>query len=92
MVVHIILGVALWMAWLEFDNARKTRAKVAPLKGAAAKGKGKPEPDDEAAHELKLGLDGIAFKSSLQGTAILALALAFYALYLKFVYPIVLLP
>jgi len=96
-VVHIVLGVALWMAWLEFDNARHVRAKLAPPKGVAAqKSKGKPKPGDEeetaAPHELKLGLDGIAFKSSLQGTAILAIAFGFYFLYLKFVYPIVLVP
>lgn len=39
--------------------------------------------------ELKVGLEGVALKSSFLGFAVLTLALAFYFAYLKFVYPVI---
>jgi hypothetical protein len=75
-VVHLILALGLSMAWSEFRTAM-ARRKVAA---------------DETVQELKLSLDGIALKSSLQGTIILCLAFGFYFAYLRFVYPIVIVP
>jgi hypothetical protein len=85
-IVHVILGIGLWMATMEFANARRLRTATG---GKSGGGHG---DDNPAPQELKIGLEGIAFKSSLQGTIILGLAFGFYFLYLKLVYPIVLIP
>lgn len=39
-------------------------------------------------HELKVGMEGVALKTSLQGLLLLVVATVFYFLYLSFVYPI----
>jgi hypothetical protein len=42
--------------------------------------------------ELRVSLEGIALKTSLHGTLLLVLAMLFYYLFLKFVYPITVVP
>lgn len=74
-VVHVVLLLALYVAWVEFKNARGSRE----------------EAHEAAEQELKISLEGIALKSSLQGTILLGLAFGFYLLYVKFVYPLVVL-
>jgi hypothetical protein len=42
--------------------------------------------------ELRVSLEGIALKTSLHGTFLLVIAMLFYYLFLKFVYPITVVP
>jgi hypothetical protein len=46
----------------------------------------KRQQADNATNEMKLSLEGIALKTSLHGVILLSLAIAFYFLYLRFVY------
>ncbi|HEX2837534.1 MAG TPA: hypothetical protein VHN77_05355 [Phycisphaerales bacterium] len=48
---------------------------------------GRRKAEDQA-QEIKLSLEGIALKTALHGVVIMAFAMGFYFLYLKFVYPI----
>lgn len=81
-VVHVVLLIGLWAAVREFRHAEQTRkeAKVARLKA------------DGEPSEFKIGLEGIALKTSLHGLLILGAAIGFYFMYLKFVYPVTVLP
>jgi hypothetical protein len=69
---HLFVLVALAAAMAEFLQARRLRSA-----GVAAE-----------TTELKVGMEGVAVKTSLAGFLLLASALGFYFLYLKFVYPI----
>ncbi len=46
------------------------------------------EADAPEQSEIKVSLEGIALKTSFHGTLLLVIALVFYYLFLKFVYPI----
>jgi len=48
----------------------------------------KTRKDADKQTDLNVSLQGIALKTSLHGTILLALSISFYFLYLKFVYPI----
>ena len=42
--------------------------------------------------EVRVSLEGIALKTSMNGTLLLVIAMAFYYLFLKFVYPVTIVP
>ena len=69
-VVHVVLLLGLAAAFSEFLHARRLRGHAASNQPI----------------ELKLGMEGIAIKTALHGIALLVLSMAFYFLYLKFVY------
>lgn len=73
--------------------ARVARVKVKTAKcpegGETAQAEpGGACPSMEPDTELKFGLEGLALKTALHGLLILALAMGFYFLYLRFVFPI----
>jgi hypothetical protein len=76
-VVHLLVAVGLVMSWREFRRAETLRQRS-----------GEGERDTE----LKVSLEGLALKTSLHGGVLLGFALAFYFLYLRFVYPISVVP
>ena len=69
---HIFVLIALAAAMSEFLQARRLREEGRVAESA----------------EIKVGLEGVAVKTSLFGVVLLITALGFYFLYLKFVYPI----
>lgn len=81
LVVHGILGLAIYLSWREFAAAREMRITEASAAPTAAAGM-KP------VHELSISMQGVALKTSLNGTLLMVFALAFYFLYLKYVFPV----
>lgn len=73
-VVHLILGIALYCSWKEFAAANRLRAMAS---NAAP-----------TVQEITISTEGLALKTSLQGTLLLLIALGFYFLYLKYVFPV----
>lgn len=71
--VHILLCFGIFLAFSEFKRA------------SALQKEGRAEKNH---HELRVGLEGLAVKSSFLSILILSLTLCFYFLFLKFVYPI----
>jgi hypothetical protein len=84
-VVHGILAMALVISWREFQAARETRAEAKSKKRRA-------NEESPAQEEVSASLEGIALKTSRHGTLILLVAFAFYVAYLKFVYPVQIIP
>jgi hypothetical protein len=69
---HLFVLIGVAAAIAEFLQARRLREAGAKAESA----------------ELSIGLDGVAVKTALSGIILLSLALGFYFLYLKFVYPV----
>ncbi|MHC4401002.1 MAG: hypothetical protein ACYTG0_15100 [Planctomycetota bacterium] len=82
-VVHALLGLAVWCASREFLHASKMRRS--PAKGKSGKENENRAPEVQ---EITVSLEGIALKTSFHGTLLLVIALAFYYLFLQFVYPV----
>lgn len=81
-IFFVVLGLVLtgiYFAWLQFQQGR-----------AAPRGAGSPPGDAGGAerHEIEISLKGIKVSSPVLGIVILALSLAFFYLYLVYVYPI----
>lgn len=62
-------------------------AAIKEFRHASRTRKEKPEQT-----ELRLSMEGIALKTALHGLLLLAIAFAFYFVYLKFVYPVTVVP
>jgi len=73
-ITHVVLAIGMTLSVREFFDARRLRK----------------QGEKATENEIKLSIDGIALKTSLNGLAILAVAVGFYYLYLSFVYPITL--
>ncbi|NIM50877.1 MAG: hypothetical protein GTN62_10600 [Gemmatimonadales bacterium] len=71
-IVHLAVLVGFAAALAEFFHARQLRRQGAQL----------PQ------QELRIGLEGVAVKTTLYGLLILLIASAFYLIFVKFVYPI----
>lgn len=71
-IVHLAVLVGFAAALAEFLHARQLRRQGAQL----------PQ------QELRIGLEGVAVKTTLYGLLILLIASAFYLMFVKFVYPI----
>ncbi len=71
-VVLILVGAGLFFAWLQFR-----RDSTKPSGG-----------EKEQAHEVEIGPGGVKVSSPVLGVVILTLSLAFFYLYLIYVYPI----
>jgi len=69
---HFVLACGLLAAGWEFWQASRTRKRASTA----------------AQSEITIGLEGVAFKSALNGLLLLVLSMSFYFLYLKFVYPV----
>ena len=69
---HVVLGCGLFAAGWEFWQASKTRKRAG----------------SSVSSEITINLEGVAFKSALNGLLLLVLSMSFYFLYLKFVYPV----
>ena len=76
-VIHVLLLVSVWMAVKEFRHSQSG--------GHASKTHSEHQ-------EITLSLHKLAVKTSLHGILLLSFSLAFYFLYLKFVFPITLTP
>ncbi len=85
-VIHVVLAIGLWAAMREFIDAGRTRKRSPPPITTAVTGEQAQAAREQ--NELSISLQGIALKTSLHGLLILAAAIGFYFLYLKFVYPI----
>lgn len=85
-VIHVVLAIGLWAALREFIDAGRTRKRSPPPITTAVTGEQAQAAREQ--NELSISLQGIALKTSLHGLLILAAAIGFYFLYLKFVYPI----
>lgn len=72
-VAHLVLGMGLWMSMHEFRAANARRREAKTV----------------TQQELSISMEGVALKTTLHGTFIMVLALVFYFLYLKFVFPVV---
>jgi hypothetical protein len=96
-IAHLILAIGLWAAVREFNHALRTRAAApepTPVATLAAADGAMTAADAAkialAETEIKISLEGVALKTALHGLLLLAVAIGFYFLYLKFVYPITL--
>jgi len=69
---HFVLACGLLAAGWEFWQASRTRKRASTA----------------VQSEITIGLEGVAFKSALNGLLLLVLSMSFYFLYLKFVYPV----
>ncbi|HEX2839510.1 MAG TPA: hypothetical protein VHN77_15440 [Phycisphaerales bacterium] len=66
----------------------KVRGTTTALLNSAPAPNTAQESAKEPETELKLGMEGLALKTALHGVLILAMAMGFYFLYLRYVYPI----
>lgn len=71
-VAHLAVLLGFWAAVTELLHARKLRKNGEKLEQ----------------QELRVGLEGIAVRTSLHGILLLMIAFGFYLVYLKFVFPI----
>ncbi len=71
-IVHVAVVVGFLAAFFEFLHAWKLRKQGASI----------------AEHEVRIGLEGVAVKTSLHGLLILLVASGFYLMFVKFVYPV----
>lgn len=97
-VTHVILGIGVWAAVREFIHASRMRHEaphVQPLSSLksiedtdAPQGNSMQARMALAEQEIRVSLEGVALKTTLHGVILFAMAIGFYVLYLKFVYPI----
>jgi hypothetical protein len=82
LIVLVLVSCGMYFAWVQFRAAllATRRATVADVSAAAA-----PSP---FATQLEVSAKGIIVNSSVLGVIILGLSLAFFYLYLVYVYPI----
>ena len=83
-IAHVLLAVAVWAALREFVEAGQVRREARRIKGAASGPEQVP-----VMQEIEIGMERVALRTTLHGLLILAAAMCFYFLYLKFVYTIV---
>ena len=91
LVAHAILTVGLWAAVRGFLHAAETRKEAPAPPDPAAVAAATPAEAARLAlaeQEIRVSLEGIALKTTLHGVVLLAMAIGFYFLYLKFVYPV----
>jgi hypothetical protein len=82
-VVLVVFGFGIFASWVYFrDGSRPgiTTAKTPPL----------PAGEEEApeTHNLQVGPTGLTISTRALGVVVLAMSLAFFYLYLRYVYPI----
>lgn len=89
-VVILLVGFGVYLSWVQFFGYRKQAARALPSKKAMAAAAGTPscEPQPDLTSELDLKLSGLHVKSPVLGVILLTLSLAFFYLYLVFVYPV----
>lgn len=82
LIVLVLVGCGIYFAWIQFRSALlvSRRAEAAGVAAAAV-----PSP---LATQLEVSAKGITLNSSVLGVIILGLSLAFFYLYLVYVYPI----
>jgi hypothetical protein len=77
-VVLILVGVGIYFAWVQFNKEVVHTPKG--VKNDAA--------ESQPSHTLELSTSGVKVSSHVLGVIILTLSLAFFYLYLRYVYPI----
>lgn len=84
--VHCVLFVSLGVAVMEFVSAMAIRKRA-----SRSRKQNTPTSEAEEARiqEIEIKADGIALKTSLHGTALLAFSLVFYFLFVFLVLPVV---
>jgi hypothetical protein len=89
LVVLVLVACGIYFAWVQFSAAmlalRRKAAADAAASAVSADAKEAPSP---LATQLELSSKGIVINSSVLGVIILGLSLAFFYLYLVYVYPI----
>lgn len=88
-VVLGLVGVGVAFAWLQFRHGMRDAAERAKkaLAGRAAAAADPTQPPAEQ-HQIEISTTGIKVSSPVLGVVILSLSLAFFYLYLIYVYPI----
>jgi hypothetical protein len=84
-VVLLLVLAGLFFSWVQFQHSFHIRHKI--RSGSKSDGSG-TEAAEDTREELTLGKDGIVIRSAYLGVIILAISMAFFFLYLKYVYPI----
>lgn len=82
-VVLTLVGAGMYFAAVQFRMAMRAAGSAAVTAGPAV-----AEPGMTLATQLELSTKGVVVNSSVMGVIILALSLAFFYLYLVYVYPI----
>ncbi len=85
-VVLLLVLAGVYFAAVQFHVA--LRAIRRPVRQPGGEGTAQGEAGNVLASEFEVSAKGIAVKSSVLGVVVLALSLAFYYLYLVYVYPI----
>ncbi|MBI3862258.1 MAG: hypothetical protein HY290_10220 [Planctomycetia bacterium] len=91
-----VVAIGLWMSWLQFSafyrqslTAPRQLEMTATQVAAAGKAKGAaPEPVQPILNQIEVSATGAKVSTPIVGIIILTLSLAFFYLYLKFVFPI----
>jgi hypothetical protein len=86
-VAHVCLFFGLWAAYKEFQAASKVRERAKTARGHREEKPNEPA-HPEVANEIEIGLEKIAFKTSLHGAFLFAMTIVLYYLFLKFVLPV----
>jgi hypothetical protein len=99
--VLILVGAGLFFSWMQFQQSlnwnrhvKNNVRPVGPLVGDKPAEHNDETPSNQdkdyepSPETIKLGKDGVEIRSAYVGVIILALSMAFFFLYLKYVYPI----
>ena len=86
--VLIIIGMGLYFSWAQFFGVTIKEARTLLAKSAAAGAEEQQTPVRAVVTELDIGPGGLRLKSPVLGVILLALSIAFFYLYLIYVYPV----
>lgn len=89
-VVNVLVLSGLFFAWVQFNATLHLSRHIRTSTGRRSKEVGSHETDSASwtVQQFKVGPDGVAISSSFIGLIILGFSMAFYLMYLKYVYPI----
>ena len=86
-IVVFLVGIGVYFSWIQF--AASMRPGPGPATGSRGASPGQPEPPaGGAVTTLEASTSGIKVSSPVLGVILLVISLAFFYLYLVFVYPI----
>jgi hypothetical protein len=83
--VLVLVVAGLFFAWLQFQHSLHLKQVIKCSAAAAANTNADPTPQPD---EFAFGKDGVVIRSAYLGVIILVISMAFFFLYLKYVYSI----
>jgi hypothetical protein len=86
--VILLVAFGAYLSWVQFFGYTKRTAPPVRAASARAGAAGGSAVKPEAESEIEISLQGIRIKSPVLGVILLTLSLAFFYLYLVFVYPV----